>query len=199
MPILPPSEISVVRKEEKEGRIRDFIAQDLSIAKSLSGGLGATHLVVARSLESPVTRALLASRAEAAEAGILCRVLLMLDDGLAAGAQTALGACAGQIEARIVSDHRLLDAHELLVLGPNTVWIGDCMRRDPSKCDAYEFYSTTANEASTSAARSFERLWRIGKPLLLSAGDAEGVDVGVMTTELPPPAGNQPVEAATRH
>lgn len=198
MTILPPSKLSVVRKEEKEGKIRDFMAQDLSLAKS-AGGIDSTHLILARSIESPVARALLALRSEAAQAGIACRMLLMLEDGLANGVDCTLGDYARQIDARIISDHRLLDAHELLVLSPQSVWIGDCMRRDPSKCDAYEYYSTAVAEASASAMRSFERLWRIGKPLRLQPAASEPVDVAVLPADLPPPAGTQSVEAATRH
>jgi hypothetical protein len=40
---------------------------------------------------------------------------------------------AGKIGAR---HPRLVEAHEQLVLGPETCWIGDCMQRDPAKCDA---------------------------------------------------------------
>ena len=43
-------------------------------------------------------------------------------------------------EVRWARKPRLIEAHEQLVLGPQTCWIGDSMRREPAKCDAYETY-----------------------------------------------------------
>lgn len=60
---------------------------------------------------------------------------------------------------------RLVEAHEQLVLGPTVCWIGDCMRRDPAKCDAFETYVEGCGEAAGCAAVSFERLWIVSEPV----------------------------------
>ena len=62
---------------------------------------------------------------------------------------------------------RLIEAHEQLVLGAQTCWIGDCMRRDPAKCDAFESYVEGCGEAAGCALVSFERLWGACEPLLV--------------------------------
>ena len=58
-----------------------------------------------------------------------------------------------------MSDIRLLDAHEQLVLDAATAWVGDCMRRDPSRRDTYEFYSNCPVTARH-AVCSFAQMWR---------------------------------------
>ena len=69
-------------------------------------------------------------------------------------------------EVRWAKHPRLIEAHEQLVLGPETCWIGDCMRRDPAKCDAYESYVEGCGEAAGCAAVSFERLWLACQPMV---------------------------------
>ena len=69
-------------------------------------------------------------------------------------------------EVRWARHPRLIEAHEQLVLGPQTCWIGDCMRRDPMKCDAFESYVEGCGEAAGCALVSLERLWIACEPLL---------------------------------
>jgi hypothetical protein len=78
-------------------------------------------------------------------------------------------ALACEYEARWARHPRLIEAHEQLVLGPETCWIGDCMRRDPSRCDAYENYVEGCGEAAGCAIVSFERLWFASEPLAVCA------------------------------
>ncbi len=56
-------------------------------------------------------------------------------------------------------DVRLLDGHEQLAIGDRSAWIGDCMRREPLKRDAYESIAGTAPETAALAHRSFDRVW----------------------------------------
>lgn len=199
MRLAPPPQINVVRKEEKESKLRDFIHGDIAARKCGAVHAGPqTYLMIARSLDSPVTRALLAACAEAAATGVRFRVLFMLDEGVARDLDAAAADHIATIDARFAADPRLLDAHEFLVLGPATVWIGDCMRRDPSKRDAYEFYSSDAAEAARSAARSFERLWQGASPLVLRRLPSDMPDVAVIAAETVSGT-NSGVEAATRH
>ena len=69
-------------------------------------------------------------------------------------------------EVRWARKPRLIEAHEQLVLGPQTCWIGDSMRREPAKCDAYETILDDCAETAASAMVSFERLWQTSEPLL---------------------------------
>ncbi len=62
-------------------------------------------------------------------------------------------------------DPRLLAAHEQLVLAPDRAWIGDCMRREPTKRDTYERFAANAPDVAALATRSFERLWRAAVPM----------------------------------
>ena len=200
MRLAPPLQINVVRKEDKEAKLRDFILRD--IAERQNGAVPAgpqAYLMIARSLESPVARALLASCADAATLGIRLRTLFLLDDSVAHGLDTTIENHLGMIDARFAVDSRLIDAHELLVLSPSTAWIGDCMRRDPAKRDAYEFYSTDAPEAARSAARSFERMWQVSSPLVLRRLPSDIPDAATIAAEATPSGANGGVEAATRH
>ena len=82
-------------------------------------------------------------------------------------------------EIRWAKHPRLIEAHEQLVLGPETCWIGDCMRRDPAKCDAYESYVEGCGEAAGCAAVSFERLWLACQPMVSqTARRAGGIGPG---------------------
>ena len=60
----------------------------------------------------------------------------------------------------MVRDQRLVAAHEQLVLAPDYAWIGDSMRREPSRRDTFERFAPASAEVAMQATRSFERLWR---------------------------------------
>ena len=60
---------------------------------------------------------------------------------------------------RMLTDLRFASAHEQLVLGQGRVWIGDCMRRDPAKRDAFEMYHDNHVSTAAHATASFSKLW----------------------------------------
>ena len=187
--------ICVVKKEEKEAKLRDLILRDLAArqAGQIMSGYS-SYLMLARSIDSPVARALFSLCRDAASVGVRIKTIFMMDEGSAEKLDEMCGEFAPAIDGRLVSDVRLLDAHELLVLGPATAWIGDCMRRDPAKRDAYEFYSEDSPEAARSSARSFDRLWLNAAPLLLQRLP------GLMAVEAAQQgAAGSSIEAATRH
>jgi hypothetical protein len=135
------------------------------VSQHLSAGPAAPHplLVVARSLDSPVVKAIAGlDQTIAAIGGGVRLILAQLDDEAQCLAGTALS-CRHEI--RWARHPRLIEAHEQLVLGPNTCWIGDSMRRDPAKCDAFENFVEDCGEAAGCAAVSFERLWFASAPL----------------------------------
>ena len=164
-----PPHVLVVRKEDKEQALKDFISLDISARKCQATGQANSYLLVVQSLASPVAKALAALSPEIARSGVTVRAILtrrepgfITNDSLA----SPLLAVAGGW--RLLSDIRMLDAHEMLVLGNASAWIGDCMRRDPSKRDAFERFSHDCALTATWARMSFERLWAKATPLLPS-------------------------------
>src|SRR4029077_9263481 len=159
MPFRPPLCASVSRHEEKEQRLRQFVQHHLAPTCADAYEL----LVVARSLKSPVVKAIAGlDRAIAAVGGSVRLILAQVDDEEQCLAGQVLS-CKHQI--RWARHPRLIEAHEQLVLGPSTCWIGDCMRRDPAKCDAFENFVEDCGEAAGCAAVSFARLWFASTPL----------------------------------
>ena len=155
--------MSVTRRGEKERRLSAFIGQHLAAAQSSAAQLGCEILLIARSVESPVVKAIGALAPEIVAAGYSLRMILAQADRDASPRGWVL---AHAIEVRRARDPRLIEAHEQLVLGLRTFWTGDSMRRDPAKCDAYESFVDDCAESAGFAAATFERLWMASHPLL---------------------------------
>jgi len=155
---LPMARTNVV-KEEKEARIKAFVSRHIEMIASSGASHGvATYRLIALSTESPAALALHDLAPELAKAGIAVEAVLFRRAGPVTGPVLA------SAERRFVSDIRFLDAHEQLVLDATTVWIGDCMRRDPMKRDAYESYSDRCPVTARHAAGSFAQIWRACGP-----------------------------------
>ncbi len=155
--------MNVVKKEDKEAKIREFITQDLLARLNGAPSNCACYLLMALSSESPVALALASLATELAAAGISVHVVFAR-----AGHPVKTEAATGFERVAVLrhaADARLLDAHEQLVLGPGTVWVGDCMRRDPAKRDAYECYALDSAETAVWAKRSFDRVWNRARPV----------------------------------
>ncbi len=158
-----PMNAVAVKKEEKEAKLRAFVAGYL--ASDAVIGIAAserTLLLVARSCDSPVVATLRGMQSELTQHGFtVCLILAAeLDDRRLAPLSAALG-----WDVRCLNDIRYLDAHEQLVLGPMTAWIGDCMRRDPSKRDAFENFASGCAATSSHALKSFRRMWQAAVPV----------------------------------
>ena len=189
-----PARMVVVKKEEKEPRLRQLVLAGL-LAQLQAGqgqagqgqvcqgqsdrGMNPGSLIlrlVAQSLASPVARALAALQGELAAAGVSARVILTRADP----PPFMIGrACA----LRQLSDVRCHDAHELLVLGSQTTWIGDCMRRDPAVRDSFELHAPGCVETARLVTLSFDKLWQLSaacepmddRATLLMAADLAGL------------------------
>jgi hypothetical protein len=192
----PPLSVSVTRHGDKEQKLKDFITQHM--ASMPHGGHRASQIqVVARSLESPVVKAIAGLATEIAGAGLSVRMILAhADHDTFADTWTEGGhTVAFDHEIRWAQRPRLIEAHEQLVLNAQTCWIGDSMRRDPAKCDAFESYVEGCGEAAGCALVSFERLWVASEPLVTS---------GARALDAPPKVpgnrdGASTTIAATRH
>lgn len=151
----PNARPNVMAREEKEARIKAFIANHMDAHRASGVGAGITaYRLLALSAESPVACAVRDLMPDLSAAGIQVEALLLRRSGTVK---------LDSADCRFVTDLRLLDAHEQLVLDRATAWIGDCMRRDPLKRDAYELYSDSPVTAGH-AARSFAQIWRAAGP-----------------------------------
>lgn len=156
---LPNPRIGVVKCEDKELKLVEFI--QASAERAVSSGEPRVVLGIARSPDSPMARAIARALPVASAQNTTLRVVLTTlsasDDGAAPNAILAH-------DVRIIRDARLLDAHELLVLDATTSWIGDCLRRDPARRDAYEWYAPDCPATARAARISFERIWAKAEP-----------------------------------
>jgi len=151
---------------EKVAKLSAFIAIDIDTrtARGLYAA-GGCYLLIARSPESPVAVALRDHADRLAESGIRIRAIFGEVEPGQGAATVAAAPFALPSECRLARDPRLLAAHEQLVVSPDRSWVGDSMRREPSKRDAYEAYSPRCTKTAANAARSFEKIWRAAAPL----------------------------------
>ncbi|HWB45360.1 MAG TPA: hypothetical protein VG900_07970 [Hyphomicrobiaceae bacterium] len=166
--------MSIARLEKKAQQLRQFILH--YIVSTESGPPEHKHalLAVVRSVDSPLLQALASLAGEMTQARVSLRMIVaQADPETFSQAWRSAGAGGDfQHEVRWARNPRLIEAHEQLVLGPHTCWIGDSMRRDPAKSDAYESYVEDCGEAAGCAAVSFERLWAASDPLLAHSSSA---------------------------
>lgn len=196
-----PPTMRVIKKEEKEARLKDLLTTHIR-QQADRGAESASLMLVVRSQESPVVGALAALAGELAGAGLSLDVVVALpgEDGRVAwpDALTGISRCT------VVADARLLDAHEQLWLDEQTVWIGDCMRREPAKRDAYECYSLACRTTAASVRSTFEAFRRRAVPASFACDTAPAADAATaasLDTTLASLAGNDqpPPTAMTRH
>ncbi len=154
-----PSRFVTDCRSEKESKLTSFIADGL--------GAEATSVItlVARGTDSPIATALVAALGSLREHSITVKVVLfdidsVVEDHVGPSILDVAGA-----EFRILPDSRFAAAHEQLVLSESRVWLGDCMRRDPTKRDAFEVVHTSHATAALHAAQSFSKLWTAAEPL----------------------------------
>lgn len=153
--------MDVVKREDKETRLNSFILNHLNASVARTGAQD--WLLIARSPESPVVVALSNLAPVLQRSGIKVQALFTqcapgsIDQSNAANVPFAS-------DVRFTNDLRILDAHEQLRLDATTSWVGDCMRREPAKRDAFECYATGCAITADWSAKAFERLWSKGEP-----------------------------------
>ena len=159
--------LAVVKREEKETKLREFVVEHLGAA--WSGNVSVAHstcLLVARSAESPVAKTILTMGSIASMRGFAVRAIFAnLGTAETARIAEACRVSDWALQIRWARDIRLQDAHEQLVLGPSTSWTGDCMRREPSSRDACELYAADCAETARRSTLYFERLWQVSEPI----------------------------------
>jgi hypothetical protein len=168
MSLKAPPGATGVKREEKEAKLKDLILQCVARRGADEQGRAArlTCLLIARSADSPVAKAVFAVGSAAGGRNFALRAIFanLGSTETARIAQACRESDLG-LQIRWARDIRLMDAHEQLVLPPDTRWIGDCMRRDPAKRDAYEHF-TLCGETVQLASICFERLWLASEPVI---------------------------------
>lgn len=176
--------IAVIKKEEKEAKLKAFIADHFAHRDASSSGHATDRvcLLVARSHESPVVRALAGAIAESNLPNVALKAIVLVPGSHPA--ETWPANLLDVTDLRISCDLRLLDAHEQLWLDAETAWIGDCMRREPSKRDAYECYAQECQTTAKSVEAGFNRLWKKGQAIVVESANADPVDAPVVDPHL---------------
>ena len=166
MRLTSPSLIVVSSREGKLAKIQDFIVQDLaSRCKDPRAAATHTYTLIARAPDSPAAQALQAVLADVTAANISVRVVVLETEPMAEDVIPASLLDLSSADVRLLQDQRFADAHEQLWLGNARVWIGDCMRRDPAKRDAFEVFHTSDAKAAVHAEASFAKLRAAAKPM----------------------------------
>lgn len=161
----PPPVPSVVKREDKIDTLCTFLRAFWLMPRA--AGQPSEITIVARSAESPVARAVVASGMELAARNIVVKAIFahLEPEKTNVGWSVAGPEIGFARELRWARNPRLADAHEQLVLDGSTCWIGDCMRRDPARRDAFEHFVNGDAQTSATMALSFKRLWAACEPL----------------------------------
>jgi hypothetical protein len=196
--------MDVVKREAKEDKLKEFISAHLATLAPAT--VVQPWLLIARSAQSPVVKALNALAPDLSKAQISIRTILALLDNETADCQTdAMVLCT--TECRVARNPRLLEAHEQLVLGPLTCWVGDSMRREPDKRDAYECYAADHATTARWSTTAFNRLWAAADAIVprheasavVPPVDEATAATSEMPTDLPPVTDAPVTTALTRH
>lgn len=210
----PAGTVKVMKPEDKQRALSEFIAATLAQTAPPANAEPAPRTIIAtliaHSPSSPVAKALASLAASDANVTVQARAIFAsLDtDGSSAApvAATWLSSPAGRVTLRQIVDVRLCDAHEQMVVDGASAWVGDCLRRDPSKRDAYETFALADATVQRFAELSFERIWALSEPVAVarplagSSDDAAGngdtplIDVAPLTVDFAATA-----MIATRH
>lgn len=143
-------------REERIARLASFISDHFATGADADAGI----CVIARSIDSPVARAVATAASDACHVPV--RALLASVD------RKALEGEGLRWEIRVLRSPRLLDAHEQLSVG-NASWHGDSLRRDPGKRDLFEQFCTDGGQQQAWTEISFARLWALAEPVVVIA------------------------------
>lgn len=183
----PSSAMQIVKRDEKETKLKKFILGEIAAGRVMLSGQWS---LMALSMQSPVVTA-------------LSQVVNELGGGHDLRVRLLLAGCCkhdvgrsftnvGKVTARASQNARLLDAHEQLVIGATSSWSGDCMRRNPLERDAFEVFGANDETLACWTARSFDRLWGGAKPIVRGANRFSGIGAVVNVDDVIPADGVQP-------
>ncbi|HFB2048996.1 MAG: hypothetical protein HRT83_05195 [Hyphomicrobiaceae bacterium] len=159
-----PPHMQVVKRKSKQDQLIDFILKQLDLLDDRDQ-MNCSHelQLIALSSKSPVVSALM----HVAQTRNLSKYsvrIIFASSVETNNVQFFKG--LRQVSIHYAKNSRLLEAHEQLVISNATCWIGDCMRRDPGKCDSIECYAENCEETTSRAKTSFERFWLMSIPMI---------------------------------
>lgn len=160
-----PAPYKVMKHADKLDSLKSFIATAAARLEISSDLPRIAPILIARSPESPAAQALLAAPAAIFNTGAPRIIFTRLANAPCVPGLPDAMALSINRQFRLLDDPRLLDAHEQMVLGTDCAWIGDCMRRDPMKRDAFEKFADGCAITAGFAIRSFEHLWAMARPV----------------------------------
>lgn len=163
-------------KASAQERHSAFIARYLeSLAAQPGASAEARHIsIIARSPNSPVIAALVSHRENLKQLGISVQAIfseMKPETALAEFAATLSELRDGDEAHRNLRWARnacLMDAHEQLILGTTLCWSGDCMRREPGKCDSLDLFEVDAAGAVRLGNLAFDAIWSISQTVSAS-------------------------------
>lgn len=136
-----------------------FLADALPNAFETAGEAPLRIDLIARSTQSPVVQALSVALADVPNDSVTVRVVVAIEPS-----RNVLGDSCSEVALRTTPSSQFDDAHEQLSIGDEIAWIGDTMRRDPEKLDAYERFITGDLEACGWTSHAFRQLWSMAIP-----------------------------------
>jgi phosphotransferase system HPr-like phosphotransfer protein len=148
-----PARMIVVKKEDKEAKLKALLQNAMLMMPE-----GSEICLVIQGAQSPAARAVAALAPLFAAQRISYRIIV-------ARAEAKPLFDAARLSCRVLADPRCHDAHELVVAGSQTSWIGDSMRRNPAATDSFELHIADCTKTTAMIAASFERLWAIASPV----------------------------------
>lgn len=171
-----PAQSQSLQLDERREQLVTFVE---SAVRSMPPGHPSALLMVARSPDSPVARAVLALSDTLGALRLGGKLVFACSEAMASGDVWQLSFDrAFAHEVRLAPDPRMLGAHEQLVIGDHALWYGDNMRRDPLKRDAYQSFESDVGTVIRARA-TFGRLWQSAVPLYgHGAGQAAPVTAG---------------------
>ncbi len=203
-----PAPYKVMKHADKLDSLKSFIATAAARLEISSDLPRIAPTLIARSPESPAAQALLSAPAAIFKFGAPRIIFTRLANTACVPDLPDAMSLSINRQFRLLDDPRILDAHEQLVLGTDCAWIGDCMRRDPMKRDAFEKFADGCGITTAFAMKSFERLWSVARPIgseLLSRSmpqwskATDGADSLASTVVSGGDAERTAVTASTRH
>lgn len=161
----PPQVASETKHEDKVEALKSYLCPIIRNADA--DAISSTLTLLAVSADSPIARAVTELGSEIAAKGLRVRAIFhSLQPESGPRGWTASGpAIPFDREVRWARNPRLADAHEQFVCGTETAWVGDCLRRDGYRRDAYEQRVNADRATVATLERSFERVWAICEPL----------------------------------
>lgn len=174
----PSRPMMMMSRTDKEARLKDFIGEAIaSRGENPTSEICLTLFV--RNPDSPAARALHAAWSEGLTENT--GILILIGDTNADEPAAPSVLDIATAECRVLADPSFATAHEQLTVGPTHVWIGDCLRRDPAKRDAFELYHPNDPAISVFAIASFDKLWARGR--VLKPANAERLSAEIIASQ----------------